>query len=170
MIAQMEAGSQEGAMAEVDIGSVVRDVAELYEPAAEETGVTFVVEVCEPVTLTANRELLAQALANLIDNALKYAAPAAGVDAARIMISASRADGQVVVSVADNGPGILSADRERALQRFVRLEESRSLPGSGLGLSLVAAVANLHHGTIELGDGNPGLVVTMRLPLQRPEQ
>lgn len=167
MIARMEAGSQDGAMAEVEIGSVVRDVAELYEPAAEEKGVTLAVEIDEPLTLTANRELLGQALANLIDNALKYAA---GVDAARITISVSLSDNQVAVSVADNGPGIPEADRERALQRFVRLEESRSLPGSGLGLSLVAAVANLHHGTVELGDGSPGLVVTLRLPLDRPEQ
>jgi len=167
MIARMEAGSQDGAMAEVEIGSVVRDVAELYEPAAEEKGVTLAVEIGEPLTLTANRELLGQALANLIDNALKYAA---GVDAARITISVSRSDNQVAVSVADNGPGIPEADRARALQRFVRLEESRSLPGSGLGLSLVAAVANLHHGTVELGDGTPGLVVTLRLPLDRPEQ
>jgi len=167
MIARMEAGSQDEAMAEVEIGSVVRDVAELYEPAAEEKGVTLAVEIGEPLTLTANRELLGQALANLIDNALKYAT---GVDAARIRISVSRSDNQVAVSVADNGPGIPEADRERVLQRFVRLEESRSLPGSGLGLSLVAAVANLHHGTVELGDGNPGLVVTLRLPLDRPEQ
>ena len=167
MIARMEAGSQDGAMAEVEIGSVVRDVAELYEPAAEDKGVTLAVEVGEPVTLAANRELLGQALANLIDNALKYAA---GVDAARMTISVSRSGNQVALSVADNGPGIPPADRERVLQRFVRLEESRSLPGSGLGLSLVAAVANLHHGTIELGDGNPGLVVTLRLPLDRPEQ
>jgi signal transduction histidine kinase len=129
-----------------------------------------VVEVCEPVTLTANRELLGQALANLIDNALKYSTPAAGVDAARIVVSVSRSEDQLFLSVADNGPGIPAADRERVLQRFVRLEESRSLPGSGLGLSLVAAVANLHHGAIELGDGNPGLVVTLRLPLDRPEQ
>lgn len=171
MIARMEAGSQDGAMAEVEIGSVVRDVAELYEPAAEEKGVSLVVDVGEPVTLTANRELLGQALANLIDNALKYATPpAAGVEAARITISVSRSGNQVALSVADNGPGIPPGDRERVLQRFVRLEESRSLPGSGLGLSLVAAVANLHHGTVELGDGNPGLVVTLRLPLDRPKQ
>jgi signal transduction histidine kinase len=171
MIARMEAGSQDGAMAEVEIGSVVRDVAELYEPAAEEKGVTLAVEVGEPVTLKANRELLGQALANLVDNALKYATPpAAGGEAARITISVSRSGNQVALSVADNGPGIPPADRGRVLQRFVRLEESRSLPGSGLGLSLVAAVANLHHGTVELGDGNPGLVVTLRLPLDRPEQ
>jgi signal transduction histidine kinase len=72
--------------------------------------------------------------------------------------------------VADNGPGIPAADRQRVLQRFVRLEESRSQPGSGLGLSLVAAVARLHHGEIELGEANPGLVVTLRLPINRPQQ
>ena len=81
-------------------------------------------------------------------------------------MSAAREGDSVVFRVADNGPGIPAGDRERVLQRFVRLEESRSQPGSGLGLSLVAAVARLHHGTLELGDGNPGLVVTIRLPTQ----
>lgn len=171
MIARMEAGSQQSAMTELDIGTVVRDVAELYEPVAEERDVNLVVDAAEPIILTGNRELLGQALANLVDNALKYAVPPAdGVDEARIAISAARVDGQAILGVADNGSGIPACDRERALQRFVRLEESRSLPGSGLGLSLVAAVANLHHGKIELGDGNPGLVVTLRLPLSRQEQ
>jgi len=171
LIARMEAGSQEGDMAEVEIGTVVRDVVELYEPVAEEKGVALTVAVCEPVIVTANRELLGQALANLIDNALKYAASSSDTTGGgRITVSALQAGRQVAVTVADNGPGIAAADRERVLHRFVRLEESRSLPGSGLGLSLVAAVANLHHGSIELEDANPGLAVTMRLPLNRPEQ
>lgn len=170
MIARMEAGSQDDAMAEVEIGAVVSDVAELYEPVAEEKGIVLSVDVSEPVTLTANRELLGQALANLLDNALKYAASPGGEgDGGRIAIAVSRSGQHVLLTVTDNGPGIPAADRERVLQRFVRLEESRSLPGSGLGLSLVAAVVNLHHGTIELGDAKPGLIVTLRLPLSRPK-
>src|SRR4029079_4018936 len=110
-----------------------------------------------------SRELLGQALANLIDNAIKYAhCPDEASHPPRIAVSTARQGNDLIVSVADNGPGLPAADRDRVLQRFVRLEASRSQPGSGLGLSLVAAVARLHHGAIELGDGNPGLVVTMR--------
>jgi signal transduction histidine kinase len=164
MIARMEAGSQDDAMTEVEAGAVVRDVAELYEPAAEEKGVALAVDVPEPVTLTANRELLGQALSNLIDNAFKYSTT--GIPGgSKVVLSARREGNQLLLRVADNGPGIPEADRKRVLERFVRLEESRSLPGSGLGLSLVAAVARLHHGTIELGDAKPGLVVTLRLPI-----
>jgi signal transduction histidine kinase len=166
MIARMEAGSQDGAMTEVEAGAVVRDVAELYEPAAEEKGVALTVDLPEPVTLTANRELLGQALSNLIDNALKYST-ASTTGAPNVVLSAKRAGNHLVLEVADNGPGIPEGDRTRVLDRFVRLEESRSLPGSGLGLSLVAAVARLHHGTIELGDAKPGLVVTLRLPIDQ---
>jgi signal transduction histidine kinase len=132
---------------------------------AEETGVELAVEVAaQPIMIKASRELLGQALANLVDNAIKYGTPEAGQ--ARIAIASAREGDTLILRVADNGPGIPAEDRERALQRFVRLEKSRTQPGSGLGLSLVAAVARLHHGTIELGDGNPGLVVTMRLPLK----
>jgi signal transduction histidine kinase len=130
---------------------------------ADETGVELVVDAREPILMTASRELLGQALANLIDNAMKHAEGTPGL---RIAVSTAREGETVVLRVADNGPGIPAEDRERALQRFVRLEKSRSKPGSGLGLSLVAAVVRLHHGEIELGDGNPGLVVTIRLPLK----
>jgi signal transduction histidine kinase len=170
MIARIEAGSQDAAMTEVEAGAVVRDVAELYEPVAEEKGVELTVDAPGPVTLKANRELLGQAVANLVDNALKYALPAEQESRRlTIVLSAKRDGDNVVLAVADNGPGIPPADRQRVLQRFVRLEESRSQPGSGLGLSLVAAVARLHHGDIELGDANPGLVVTLRLPINPPQ-
>ncbi|MEJ0012363.1 MAG: ATP-binding protein [Bauldia sp.] len=165
MIARIEAGSPDGAMTEIDVEAIVRDVGELYEPVADETGVELVVDAApQPIVIKASRELLGQALANLIDNAIKYGAPESGQP--RIAISSAREGDTLILRVADNGPGIPAEDRERALQRFVRLEKSRTQPGSGLGLSLVAAVARLHHGTIELGDGNPGLVVTMRLPLK----
>ncbi|HVZ14768.1 MAG TPA: HAMP domain-containing sensor histidine kinase, partial [Bauldia sp.] len=162
-IARVEAGSTDGGMTEVDASAIVHDVAELYEPVADETGVELKVETPDAVTIKASRELLGQAVANLIDNALKHGRPDDGVG--RIGVSTAKEGETLVIRVADNGHGIPEADRERALQRFVRLEKSRSEPGSGLGLSLAAAVAHLHNGTIELGDANPGLVVTLRLPL-----
>ena len=166
MIARIEAGSPDGAMSELDSREVVQDVADLYEPVVEESGVELIVETPDSVTLKGSRELLGQALANLIDNAIKYGESCRQERTPRIAVSTARDGDHVIFRVADNGPGIPEADRERVLQRFVRLEESRSQPGSGLGLSLVAAVARLHHGTLELGDGNPGLVVTIRLPLK----
>jgi signal transduction histidine kinase len=168
MIARIEAGSPDGSMGEVDAQAVVRDVTELYEPVADEKGVELVVDVPpEPIVLkSANRELLSQALANLIDNAVKYGPLGDGKGGpTRVVVMTARENNQLVLKVADNGPGIPEADRERVLHRFVRLEKSRSEPGSGLGLSLAAAVARLHLGTIELGDGKPGLVVTIRVPL-----
>ena len=164
MIARVEAGSPDGDVAEVDASAIVRDVGELYEPVAEEKNVDLVVEAGEAITVKASRELLGQALANLIDNAIKHGA-AAGRKL-KVTVSSGREGDMLALRVADNGPGVAAEDRDRVLQRFVRLEASRSEPGSGLGLSLVAAVVRLHHGTIELGDGNPGLVVTLKLPLK----
>ena len=163
LIARLEAGSSDGAMTTMNVSEIVSDVAELYEPVADETGIELVVEAGEPIEMEGNRELLGQAVANLIDNAIKHAEGTPGL---RIVVSTARDGDDLLLRVADNGPGIPEEDRERALQRFVRLEKSRSNPGSGLGLSLVAAVARLHHGAIALGDGKPGLVVTLRLPLK----
>jgi signal transduction histidine kinase len=165
MIARIEAGLPDTAMTEVEAGAILRDVAELYEPLAEEKGIALTVRSPQAISLKGNRELLGQAVANLVDNAIKHA-PAAG-DGKRsveVVISAERVGNEVALRVADNGCGVPEGDRERVLQRFVRLEKSRSEPGSGLGLSLVAAVVRLHHGTIELGDAGPGLTVTIRLP------
>ena len=165
MIARIEAGSPDGAITEVDAGAIVRDVAELYEPVAEEQGAELTVTSAEAVTIKASRELLGQALANLVDNAIKYAPSDTGRPL-KIEVSSGREGGMLALRVADNGVGVPEGDRERILQRFVRLEESRSQSGSGLGLSLVAAVARLHHGTIELSDNQPGLIVTIRLPTE----
>ena len=118
-----------------------------------------------PVRLKASRELLGQAVANLVDNAIKYAPGPERTAPLKIVVSALREGDDLVLRVADNGVGVPAADRERVLQRFVRLEKSRSQSGSGLGLSLVAAVARLHHGVIELADNQPGLAVTMRVPV-----
>ena len=165
-IARIEAGSPDGTAEPVDASAIARDVAELYEPVADELGINFAVSTPAPVMIRASRELLSQTIANLVDNAIKHAtAPDAARRASRIAISTASEGGFLLLRVADDGPGIPEEDRERVLRRFVRLEKSRSLPGSGLGLSLVAAVAHLHHGAVELGDGNPGLVVTVRLPL-----
>jgi signal transduction histidine kinase len=168
MIARTEAGSPDGAMSEIDAAAIVRDVGDLFEPAAEEKGIALTVSAPGPLMMMASRELLSQALANLVDNAIKYAPlREGGGPALTIRLEAKREGDDIMLSVADNGPGIAPEDRGRAVQRFVRLERSRSEPGSGLGLSLVAAVARLHHGSIELGDAGPGLVVTMRLPAGR---
>lgn len=168
MIARIEAGPPDGAMTEVEAGAIVRDVVELYEPVAEEQGVELEAATPEPVTLKASRELLGQALANLVDNAIKHARPDGAERPPRIVLSTAREGNDLVLRVADNGVGVPEADRERVLQRFVRLEKSRSTAGSGLGLSLVNAVVAFHNGTIELSDNQPGLVVTLRLPIRQP--
>jgi signal transduction histidine kinase len=125
------------------------------------------VEALAPAHVNGNRELVSQALANLLDNAIKYAAPATDRrnDAPRDIVLSAGADGnRIVLSVSDSGPGIPTADRERVVDRFVRLEQSRSQPGSGLGLSLAAAVARLHGGELTLEDNGPGLKVVIALP------
>ena len=165
-IARLEAGALAGTATPVDAAAAARDAAELYEPLAEEQGVQIVVDAPAPSMLRGHRELIGQAVANLIDNALKYGA---GGDkgqggASRVTISVAQHNGTIEIAVADNGPGIPEADRARVLGRFVRLEASRSKPGSGLGLSLVAAVARVHGGSLALEDNAPGLRVVLRLP------
>jgi signal transduction histidine kinase len=127
----------------------------------------------EPTPVHANRELISQALANLVENAIKYGKPVAqtggtvvSMDARQIMIEARREGDQVLLGVTDRGPGIPEGDRKHAVERFVRLEASRTLPGSGLGLSLAAAVATLHGGELRLSDAHPGLVATLVLPVR----
>ena len=112
-----------------------------------------------------NRELLAQALSNLLDNGLKYGVPPAEGASAALRLVASRAGGSARLLIEDRGPGVPPADRGRVLDRFVRLEASRTMPGSGLGLSLVAAIVRLHGGSIRLEDNAPGLRVVLELPL-----
>lgn len=163
MIARAEAGAGRDALVVGDAGAVVADVAELYEPSAEEDGVRFSAEVEPGLAVLLNRELLGQGVANLIDNALKYGTATDGVDSA-VAVSARRAGDRVEIAVADRGRGIPAADRTRVLDRFVRLEGSRSRPGSGLGLSLAAAIARLHGGELHLSDNGPGLRAVMSLP------
>lgn len=171
LIARLEASAVDKSVETVDCGALVRDVAELYAPLAEEHGLSLTIAAGQGPSIKANRQLIGQAVANLIDNAIKYA-PANGGSAALSVISVAvgLAGHEIEIVVADHGPGIAAENRERALKRFVRLDESRTQPGSGLGLSLVAAVARLHSGRVLLEDNQPGLRVKMLLPQPPIEQ
>lgn len=158
-IARAEAGADREGMTRLDLAMLVHDVADLYGPVAEDEDKRLEVSAEVPVEVRGNRHLLSQAVANLLDNAVKYS-PAGG--AVLIEVHAGAEGPELVVS--DGGPGIPQADRERVLDRFVRLEASRHTPGSGLGLSLVRAVARLHRATLLLEDAAPGLRVRMRFP------
>jgi signal transduction histidine kinase len=166
MIARAESGGSNTQMADFDAADIVRGVGELYDPLADEKGVTLTIEAPAAVAVRGNRELVTQALANLVDNAIKYVAPAPG-DGERkpaIVVTARAENDRILLIVADNGPGIAEADRGRVVERFVRLEQSRSEPGSGLGLSLVSAVAHLHGGELTFEDNAPGLRAVISLP------
>ena len=163
MIARTEAGAGRELMRDCDIAEITRGAAELYEPLAEEKGMRLDLAAPPPLPARANRELIGQAVANLIDNALKYGrAPEGG--AAALSVTARREKSEVLITVADHGPGIAPADRARVLERFVRLDGSRSQPGSGLGLALVSAVARLHGGVLRLEGNAPGLRAVLALP------
>ena len=165
LIARLEAGAVDETAAAFDLSALVRDVSELYEPVAEEAGMSLDVAAGGDVTIIANRHLVGQAVANLIDNAIKYGVRAEGAKTAgAISVAVAALPGKVEIAVGDRGHGISEKDRERVLKRFVRLEESRTRPGTGLGLSLVAAVARLHRGSIRLADNQPGLRVVLSLP------
>jgi len=165
MIARAESGHSRDNMKDFDAAEIVRGVGELYEPVAEEKGLSVKVEAADGATIRGNRELLSQALANLVDNAIKYSRPEGEVTEALEIVLSARPDGQrVLIGVADHGPGIAEADRARAVERFVRLPQSAAEPGSGLGLSLAAAVARLHGGELRLEDNAPGLRTVIDLP------
>jgi signal transduction histidine kinase len=171
MIARAESGQARGNMDDFDAADVASGIHELYEPLAEDDGMTLRLKTA-PAPLHGNRELISQALANLVENAIKYGKPplaplastVVSLDAKPILIEARREGDTVLLSVTDRGPGIPEADRKHAVERFVRLDSSRSLPGSGLGLSLASAVATLHGGELRLSDAHPGLVATLAIP------
>ena len=171
LIARLEAGALEDSAERFDLGRVVRDVAELYEPVAEERQLKLTIDAPDGPTVRANRQLIGQAVANLIDNAIKYSARAVKSQAGgqEITVCVAQGDKAIEISVGDRGPGIAAADRERVLRRFVRLEKSRTEPGTGLGLSLVQAVARLHGGSIRLEDNAPGLRIVLTLPRRLAE-
>lgn len=164
MIARAEAGCSTDNLTTYDADAVVSDIVEMYEPVAEEQGVHLQFSTEPGLAVSGSRELLGQALVNLVDNALKYGATG---ENQRIDVSARRVCDRVEITVADHGPGIAPEDRERVVGRFVRLENSRSRPGSGLGLSMAAAVARLHHGALRIEDNAPGLRVVLSLPAVR---
>jgi len=156
-ITRIDAGIGSEQFAAVELGQLAADVSELYEAAAEERGLTLAASAEPGLVVDGNVQLLALALSNLVDNALRYA-PAGS----EIRVAARRDGDAPALVVADHGPGIPEADRPRALGRFVRLDPSRGGPGAGLGLALVAAVARLHGATLALADNAPGLVATLR--------
>jgi signal transduction histidine kinase len=173
MIARAESGQGRDGMSEFDAAEIARGVGELYEPLADDKGIELKVEAPASASIRGNRELISQALANLVDNAIKYAAPdpsqVNGVQP-QIMVKATGEGERILFTVSDSGPGIPEADRSRAVERFVRLEQSRSQPGSGLGLSLASAVARLHGGELKLEDNHPGLKSVISLPRSGPAQ
>jgi signal transduction histidine kinase len=166
-IARMEAAASTPDQTLFNPADVAAGVAELYEPVSEEKGLDFAAELGSGLSLRGNREFIAQAIANLLDNAIKYT-PEGGAVMLRVR---RRASGEIELSVTDTGAGVPEADRQRVVERFVRLENSRNAPGAGLGLSLVAAVARVHGGRLELDEGpgmvdgkGPGLRVALVLP------
>ena len=179
MIARAESGQARGNMDNFDGAEVAEGIHELYEPLAEDGGLTLRLKTTF-APLHGNRELISQALANLVENAIKYGRPdesnpaekssVISLDARQILIEARREGEQVLLSVTDRGPGIPEGERKHAMERFVRLDTSRSQPGSGLGLSLASAVATLHGGELRLGDAHPGLAATLVLPARSSDR
>ncbi|WP_112943711.1 MULTISPECIES: sensor histidine kinase [unclassified Rhizobium] len=170
MISRVEAGSVAAEMSTIDLSAIVADSAELYEPVADEAGLAMTTDIEPGIEVQGNRELIGQAIFNLIDNAVKYSA---GAEAGgEVSLRLTRRPDAICLQVADHGPGIPADKREDVLKRFVRLDESRSKPGTGLGLSLVEAVMELHSGKLELSDTDPdaatnrGLAVTLVFPLK----
>jgi signal transduction histidine kinase len=161
-IAVAESGAPRESFESIDLSEIARSAVELYRPAAEEAGLDIRLRADRPVPLSGNPHLIMQALSNLLDNAIKYAK-----DSGAVWVRVDEKDGQAILGVADRGPGILDEFRDRAFDRFTRQEESRTTPGSGLGLSLVRAVARLHGGVVELEDNEPGLEIHLRLPTDR---
>lgn len=171
MISRVEAGSIAAELTAIDISAIAEDSAELYEPVAEEAGQRLTAEIAPGLMVRGNRELIGQAITNLIDNAIKYAESASTPE---IRLTVVRRGAEVRLSICDHGPGIPPESREDVVKRFVRLDESRSKPGTGLGLSLVEAVMELHGGRLELSDtqataeNGRGLTATMVFPVATP--
>ncbi|HET8997719.1 MAG TPA: HAMP domain-containing sensor histidine kinase [Acetobacteraceae bacterium] len=158
-ISEIEAGSRRSAFTSLDLAPALADLAELYEAVAEEKGVALTADIPERLPAYGDRELIQQAVANLLDNAVKFSPPGGTV-----RLRAAAVPGSVEVAVVDEGPGIPAEDLKRATERFFRGESARSTPGAGLGLALVQAVAQLHAGTLRLEDAHPGLAASLTLP------
>jgi len=159
LIAQADSGLTRDAMSTMDLSAIVADVGDLYGVVAEEKDIVLEVAPSGTLAIEGNRSLVSQALVNLIDNAIKYTPPGG-----HVWVGLTETPLGIDLTVADNGPGIPQDDRPRVLERFVRLEKSRNSPGTGLGLSLVAAVARMHNATLTLGDNAPGLKIMLSFP------
>lgn len=159
-IAEVEAGAQRAAFCRVDLTSLVEVVADAFNPSAEDAGHHLTAQIAENVAVYGDRELLTQMLVNLVENALRHT-PTGTV----VKLNLARQPHQAVLTVEDNGPGIPAVERDEVLRRFHRLDRSRTTPGSGLGLSLVAAVAELHGAGLRLTDAGPGLRVSLTFGL-----
>lgn len=152
-LSRLEAGESRASIQRLDPADIAADLAELYEPVCEDEGLAFNSEIQSGLSMLGDRGLLSQALANILDNAVKYT-PTGEAVTLRLRETGG---GRIEFSVTDTGPGIPAADRDRVTQRFVRLDNSRTQPGSGLGLSLVQAIVDVHNGEFELAEG-PGVV------------
>jgi signal transduction histidine kinase len=163
-ITQIETRHRTAGFRNLDLTEIAREVLELFDPAAEQNGVTLELSVGDPVRVVGDRDLLFDAISNLIDNAIKH-----GGRNGRVAVAVSQNSDGAVLCVADRGPGIPIDERKHVLRRFYRLEGSRNSPGNGLGLSLVAAVANLHGAHIEMKDNSPGLSIELEFPIAERE-
>ncbi|WP_313178534.1 ATP-binding protein, partial [Massilia sp.] len=159
-LAEIDSGSRRNGFVEVDLARLGEEVTEFYAPVAELKEIALGFEAGEELTVVGDPVLIAQALSNLVENALKYA-PEQGT----IAVAAQRAPNGLALSVVDNGPGIAEDERPKVVERFYRVDGSRGTPGVGLGLSVVSAVARLHGGTLALEDNAPGLRATLVLPV-----
>jgi len=158
-ISQIEAGHRTAAFRSVDLAEIAREVVELFDAAAEQRGGRLSVAADQPVLVTGDRDLLFDAAANLVDNAIKH-----GREGGHVVVAVTANGSGSVISVSDDGPGVPVEQYQRVFRRFYRLEGSRCTPGNGLGLSLVAAVVRLHGARVELVDNAPGLKVEIRFP------
>jgi signal transduction histidine kinase len=161
-LAEIDAGMRRSGFVSLDVSDLAANAVEFYEPAAELKHIDLKMRSNGPLLVSADPVLLAQALTNLIDNALKYAPERGSIEVA----VQRRDDLRAEISVSDNGPGIEDAEKTKVMQRFYRGDASRGTPGVGLGLSLVQAVAKLHGSTLELRDNGPGLRVVMTVPIE----
>ena len=167
-IARLEDGSDEYELENIKVEEIIEEIAEFYEPIIEDNEFKFTLANVESVEITGSRELLSQAIINLLDNALKYGQSDDNATGS-ITVSLTKTKTHAEISVADSGAGIPEQDRIRVVDRFVRLEKSRTRTGSGLGLSLVHAIMKLHQGELLLEDNSPGLKITLKIPIFKPD-
>jgi len=162
-MAEIESGVRRAGFACADAADIAAQAVEIYQPLAELKDIALDMRTDGPLLVRCDSLLLAQAVSNLIDNAIKYSAPGGSVE-----VHAGHAEGGIMIAVRDVGPGIRDEEKSKVLERFYRCESSRATPGVGLGLSLVATVARLHGGLLTLADNHPGLAATLLLPAPAP--